>query len=143
MNVKAILANKGSDVITIGPNATLEEAIASLAAHRIGALVVLGADQRLIGILSERDIVRTLAERGAAALTVPLAQVMTRKVATCGECDTVGAIMEQMTTGKFRHVPVVDQDRLIGLVSIGDVVKHRLSEMEDESAALRDYIRTA
>jgi CBS domain-containing protein len=143
MNVKTILSNKGSDVTTIGPKATLEEAVSSLAAHRIGALVVLGADQRLIGILSERDIVRTLAEQGAAALSMPLAQAMTRKVVTCGECDTVVAIMEQMTKGKFRHVPVVDQDRLIGIVSIGDVVKHRLSEMEDESAALRDYIQTA
>ena len=143
MNVKAILSNKGSEVITIGPHATLEQAVTSLASHRIGALVVLGADQRVIGILSERDIVRTLAEQGAAALGMQVSQAMTRKVVTCGECDTVGAIMEQMTTGKFRHLPVLDQDRLIGIVSIGDVVKHRLCEMEDESAALRDYIRTA
>jgi CBS domain-containing protein len=143
MNVKAILSNKGSEVITIGPHATLEQAVTSLASHRIGALVVLGADQRVIGILSERDIVRTLAEQGAAALGMQVSQAMTRKVVTCSECDTVGAIMEQMTTGKFRHLPVLDQDRLIGIVSIGDVVKHRLCEMEDESAALRDYIRTA
>jgi CBS domain-containing protein len=143
MNVKAILSMKGSSVVTIGPHATLTEAIASLATHRIGALVVLGADQRVIGILSERDIVRTLAERGATALDAPVSQIMTRRVVTCAECDTVGAIMEQMTTGKFRHVPVLDQDRLIGIVSIGDAVKYRLSEMEDESAAMRDYIRSA
>jgi CBS domain-containing protein len=143
MNVKTILSTKGANVITIDPNATLEAAIAILAKHRIGALVVLGADQRIIGILSERDIVRALAERGAGALTTPLAQVMTRKVVTCGENETVGGIMEQMTTGKFRHVPVLEQDRLVGIVSIGDVVKHRLSEMEHESAALRDYIQTA
>jgi CBS domain-containing protein len=143
MNVKTILSTKGAEVITIDPNATLEAAVAILAKHRIGALVVLGADQRIIGILSERDIVRSLAERGAGALTTPLAQVMTRKVVTCGENETVGGIMEQMTTGKFRHVPVVEQDRLVGIVSIGDVVKHRLSEMEHESAALRDYIQTA
>ncbi len=143
MNVKTILSTKGSDVITIGPHATLEAAIATLTEHRIGALVVLGADERIIGILSERDIVRALAERGAGALTTPLAQVMTRKVVTCSETETVGAIMEQMTTGKFRHVPVLEQDRLVGIVSIGDVVKHRLSEMEHESAALRDYIQTA
>jgi CBS domain-containing protein len=143
MNVKTILSTKGAEVITIDPNATLEAAVAILAKHRIGALVVLGADQRIIGILSERDIVRALAERGAGALTTPLAQVMTRKVVTCGENETVGGIMEQMTTGKFRHVPVVEQDRLVGIVSIGDVVKHRLSEMEHESAALRDYIQTA
>jgi CBS domain-containing protein len=143
MNVKTILSLKGSHVTTVEPTATLEAAIAILAKHRIGALVVLGADQRVIGILSERDIVRALAELGASALTTPLAQVMTRKVVTCGEAETVGAIMERMTTGKFRHVPVLEQDQLVGIVSIGDVVKHRLSEIEHESAALRDYIQTA
>ena len=143
MNVKTILSLKGSNVITIEPHVTLEAAIAKLAKHRIGALVVLGADQRLIGILSERDIVRALAELGASALTTPLAQVMTRKVVTCDEAETVGGIMERMTSGKFRHVPVLQQDRLVGIVSIGDVVKHRLSEIEHESAALRDYIQTA
>jgi CBS domain-containing protein len=143
MNVKAILSTKGNGVVTIDPNATLEAAVAMLTKHRIGALVVLGADQRVIGILSERDIVRSLAELGVAALSVPLAQVMTRKVVTCGESETVAAIMERMTTGKFRHVPVIEQDRLVGIVSIGDVVKNRLSEIETESAALRDYIQTA
>jgi CBS domain-containing protein len=143
MTVKSILSNKGGDVITIDPNATLEAAIALLAERRIGAVVVLGPERRVIGILSERDIVRALAEKGAAALTTPLAQVMTRKVSTCTELDTVSEIMEQMTAGKFRHVPVVDQDRLVGIVSIGDVVKHRLGEMERESEALRDYIQTA
>ena len=143
MTVKTILSHKGSEVLTIEPTATLETAIATLAQHRIGALVVLGPQQRVIGILSERDIVRAIAERGAAALTLPLAQVMTRKVVICSQSDTVGAIMEQMTSGKFRHVPVVEQDRLVGIVSIGDVVKHRLHEMERESEALRDYIQTA
>jgi CBS domain-containing protein len=143
MNVKTILSLKGGQVTTIEPHATLEVAVAMLAKHRIGALVVLGADQRVIGILSERDIVRTLAELGASALTTPLAQVMTRKVVTCSETETVGGVMERMTTGKFRHVPVLEQDRLVGIISIGDVVKHRLSEIEHESAALRDYIQTA
>jgi CBS domain-containing protein len=143
MNVKTILSTKGAGVVTIEPNATLEDAVAMLTKHRIGALVVLGADQRVIGILSERDIVRSLAELGAAALAMPLAQVMTRKVVTCSESETVGAIMERMTTGKFRHVPVIEQERLVGIISIGDVVKHRLSEIERESAALRDYIQTA
>jgi len=122
MTVKTILSTKGRDVTTIETTATIETAI---------------------GILSERDIVRALAELGAAALTTPLAQVMTRKVVTCDEAETVGGIMERMTTGKFRHVPVLEQDRLVGIVSIGDVVKHRLSEIEHESAALRDYIQTA
>jgi CBS domain-containing protein len=143
MTVKAILSTKGNDVTTIEPTATLETAAAILAERRIGALVVLGADRRLIGILSERDIVRALAEQGAPALKEPLSQVMTRKVCTCTPADTVSAIMEQMTTGKFRHIPVVEQDRLVGIVSIGDVVKHRLTEMEHETAALRDYIQTA
>jgi len=143
MTVKSILSGKGSDVITIEPHATLEAAIAVLAERRIGAVVVLGPERRVIGILSERDIVRALAEEGAAALTAPVAQVMTRKVSTCTEQDAVREIMEQMTAGKFRHVPVVEEGRLVGIVSIGDVVKHRLGEMERESEALRDYIQTA
>ena len=143
MTVKVILASKGRNVLTIGPTATLETAIRTLREHHIGALVVLGADQRVIGIVSERDVVRALAEQGAAALAETLSQVMTRKVETCGETETIASIMERMTAGKFRHLPVVEQERLIGIVSIGDVVKHRLMEMERESAALRDYIQTA
>jgi CBS domain-containing protein len=143
MTVSAILSTKGVEVFSVEPTATLETAIGILAQRRIGALVVLGADRRLIGILSERDIVRALAAQGAAALKETLSQVMTRKVLTCTPTETVSAIMERMTTSKFRHIPVVDQDQLVGLVSIGDVVKHRLTEMERESAALRDYIQTA
>jgi CBS domain-containing protein len=143
MTVKSILSSKGRDVATIDPTASLEAAITLLAQRRIGALVVLGPERRVIGILSERDIVRVLAEQGPSVLTAPIAQVMTRKVSTCAECDTVSAIMEQMTAGKFRHVPVVDREQLIGIISIGDVVKHRLGEMERESEALRDYIQTA
>ena len=143
MTVKAIVSRKGRDVVTIEPSTTLEAAIATLAKHRIGALVVLGADRRVIGILSERDIVRTFAEFGADALTKRLAQVMTREVVTCSEADTAVAIMERMTAGKFRHMPVVERDQLVGIVSIGDIVKHRLWTMELESAALRDYIHSA
>lgn len=143
MTVKAILATKGGGTISIEPTATLEAAAKKLAEHKIGALLVLGPDRRVIGILSERDIVRVLAEQGSGALTQPLSQVMTRKVVTCGLSDTVGVLMERMTLGKFRHVPVLEQDQIVGVVSIGDVVKHRLHEMEQESAALRDYIQTA
>jgi CBS domain-containing protein len=143
MTVKTILSVKGSDVTTIEPTATLESGIGILAERRIGALVVLGADDRVIGILSERDIVRALAERGAGVLTEPLARVMTRTESTCTQSETVKSIMKQMTAGKFRHVPVVEQERLVGIVSIGDVVKHRLTEMERESEALHDYIQTA
>ena len=143
MTVKTILSAKGGDVVSIEPTATLETAVKTLAKHRIGALLVLGPDRRVIGILSERDIVRVLGEQGAEVLTKPLAQVMTRKVVTCGQTETVGTIMERMTTGKFRHLPVVEKGRLAGLVSIGDVVKQRVEEIEHESEALRDYIRSA
>jgi CBS domain-containing protein len=143
MTVKTILSTKGGNVVAIEPTATLDAAVKKLAEHKIGALLVLGPDRRVTGILSERDIVRVLAEQGAVALAQPLSQVMTRKVVTCSESDTVGVLMERMTTGKFRHVPVVDQEQVIGIISIGDVVKHRLHEMEQESAALRDYIQTA
>ena len=143
MTVKLILSSKSRDVATIEPTASLEAAITQLAQRRIGALVVLGPERRVVGILSERDIVRVLAEQGPSVLTAPIAQVMTRKVSTCSESDTVSGIMEQMTKGKFRHVPVVEQGRLAGIISIGDVVKSRVQEMEQESAALKDYIRTA
>ncbi len=132
MTLKAILSVKGRDVHTIEPTATLETAVRVLTEKGVGALVVLGPDHRVIGILSERDIVRALAERGAAVLAQPLAIIMTRKVVTCSESETVGGVMEHMTTGKFRHVPVIEQDELVGIVSIGDVVKHRLKEMERE-----------
>jgi CBS domain-containing protein len=143
MTVKAILSRKGSAVVTIAPGASLAEAAKLLSTNRIGAVIVTGPDARVIGVLSERDIVRALADRGAAALDLRVEEAMTRRVVTAGEADTVGEIMEQMTAGKFRHIPVVENDRLVGVVSIGDVVKHRLEEMERESSAMRDYILTA
>ena len=143
MTVRAILSRKGNDVATIEPNAPLAAAMKILAERRIGALVITGADQRIVGILSERDIVRTLAERGPRALDEPLADVMTRKVVSCKQSDTVAAIMEIMTLGKFRHLPVLEDDRVVGLISIGDIVKWRVREYEHEQEALRDYIKTA
>ncbi len=143
MNVKTILAAKGSEVVRIEPGATLSQAAILLSERRIGAVVILGAGERLAGILSERDIVCALAENGAAALDTPVSQVMTRNVASCGENDNIASIMERMTRGRFRHMPVVDKDRLVGLISIGDVVKNRVEEIEAESEAIRDYIRTA
>lgn len=125
------------------PNATLTSVVALLAERRIGAALVLGVDRRIAGIVSERDIVRALGERGTAALDDPVSRIMTRRVSTCTEAETISSIMERMTEGKFRHVPVVDQGRVVGIISIGDVVKHRLHEMERESAAMRDYILTA
>jgi CBS domain-containing protein len=143
MTVRTILADKGREVVTIEPGASLADAAMLLAEKRIGSALILGADLRLVGIISERDIVRALAARGAAALDQPVSQTMTRKVETCNESEPISNIMGRMTEGKFRHVPVVDQGRLVGIVSIGDVVKHRLQEMERESAAMRDYILTA
>jgi CBS domain-containing protein len=143
MTVKAILSRKGNDVLTIEPTATLAAAVKLLAERRIGAVVITGADRQVIGILSERDIVRAFAARGPAALDDQVGQVMTRKVMTCDETETVASLMERMTQGKFRHLPVVERGRLAGIISIGDVVKHRLEEMEKESSAMREYILTA
>ena len=143
MTIKTILAAKGSDVVTIDPTTDVAAAAKLLSERRIGAVVVTGPEGRIVGILSERDIVRALAERGTEALKLPLTELMTRKVATCSPADTVASLMEQMTAGKFRHVPVVEQGRLVGIISIGDVVKLRLKEMESEQEALRDYIQTA
>jgi CBS domain-containing protein len=143
MNVKTILAVKGSDIVGIEPNADLSAAARLLSQHRIGAIVIRGAGGRIAGILSERDIVRALAEHGSNALSLQVAKVMTRNVTTCGEEDSIASLMEKMTAGKFRHVPVVSGTELVGLVSIGDVVKQRVGEIEKESEQLRDYIRTA
>jgi CBS domain-containing protein len=143
MIVSIILAEKGREVVTIEPGASLAGVAKLLAEKRIGAALILGADHRLVGIISERDIVQAIAARGATALDEPVSQTMTRKVETCNENETISSIMERMTKGKFRHVPVIEQGRLSGIVSIGDVVKHRLQQMEHESAAMRDYILTA
>lgn len=143
MTVGIILAGKGRETVTIEPNATLGAAVRLLAEKRIGAAIVLGPDRYIAGIITERDIVRVLAERGPMVLEEPVSQTMTRKVFTCTEAEPVSSIMERMTEGKFRHVPVVEKGRLVGIISIGDVVKHRLQDMERESAAMRDYITTA
>jgi len=143
MTVKAILSKKGIDVLTIEPTKNLAAAAKLLAEHAIGALVVTGPDRRIVGIVSERDIVQELAAHGPGALELPLTDVMTRRVMTCSQSDTISSVMERMTEGKFRHLPVVEQGRLAGIVSIGDVVKYRLHEMEREQSALRDYIQTA
>jgi CBS domain-containing protein len=143
MTVNDILLHKGSQVITIEPATTLAAAVRILAQRRIGALLVTGADHRIVGIISERDVVRALDEKGTAVLGAAVAEVMTRRVVTCDRNETIAEIMERITSGKFRHVPVIDRGRLAGIVSIGDVVKARLSELEHEQDALREYIRTA
>lgn len=143
MTVSTILAAKGGGVITIEPTATLAAAASLLSEKRIGALIILGPGGRVAGILSERDIVHSLAQRGRQALDEPLSQAMTREVVTCASDDAISSLMERMTTGKFRHMPVVDGGQLVGIVSIGDIVKRRVDEMERESEAMRDYIQTA
>jgi CBS domain-containing protein len=143
MIVKSIIELKGREVVTMEPGVSLDVAAKLLAERRIGAVVVLGADDRVVGILSERDIVRAIAERGTAAMQEQVAQVMTRKVVTCTFDETLHSIMERMTAGKFRHLPVIEQGKLAGIISIGDVVKHRIVEIEQESDALKNYIQSA
>jgi len=142
MTVRAILDTKGHQIESVEPDARLSAAIKTLAERKIGAVLVM-SQGRIEGILSERDIVRALGERGAAVLEEPVSAVMTRKVVSCKEADTVAAIMEMMTSGKFRHLPVVEDDRVVGLISIGDIVKWRVGEYEAEQEALREYIKTA
>jgi CBS domain-containing protein len=141
MMVKDLLFGRRGNVVTIEPNADLAAAVNVLAERRIGAVVIVGADHRIVGILSERDIVHVLAELGPTALHGTVGQFMTRDVKTCSENDTIESLMGRMTTGKFRHMPVVEQEKLVGIVSIGDVVKNRVEEIEREAAALRDYIQ--
>jgi CBS domain-containing protein len=141
MQVRHILHGKGRDVVAVTSSATLTEAAQLLTDRRIGALVVKDNTGQLIGIISERDLVQAIAERGAAALEDQVGDHMTHAPETCAECDTVEMVMEAMTRGRFRHVPVLDGDmRLCGMISIGDVVKTRIAETVSEAAALRDYI---
>jgi CBS domain-containing protein len=142
MTVRAILDTKGHQIESVEPDVKLSAAIKTLAERKIGAVLVI-SQGRVEGILSERDIVRVLGERGAAVLDEPVSAVMTRKVVSCKQADTVAAIMEMMTSGKFRHLPVVENDTVVGLISIGDIVKWRVGEYEAEQEALREYIKTA
>ena len=143
MTVRAILDTKGHQVEGIQPGSTLSAAVKLLGEKKIGAVLVLNVAGRIEGILSERDIVRVLSERGASVLDEPVSNVMTRKVVSCRQSDTVSGIMEMMTLGKFRHLPVAEDGKVVGLISIGDVVKWRVREYETEQEALREYIKTA
>ncbi len=143
MTVARILAVKGRVVTTVLPHRTVEETIAILAEKRIGAIVVTGSDGEVLGIISERDIVKALARGGANALSDAVSKHMTSKVITATEETSVLGVMEEMSSGRFRHVPIVKAGRLAGLVSIGDVVKYRLEEIDNERQALRQYIASA
>ncbi len=140
MNVAAILRQKGRAVTTASPGMMLLEVANKLAAKRIGAIVVVGARGEVVGIVSERDIIREIANRGPSCLTWPLDETMTRQVVTCTETDTLDELMAMMTARRFRHLPVVTDGALVGIVSIGDVVKHHVAEVEMEATAMRDYI---
>jgi CBS domain-containing protein len=139
MTVSRILALKGRDVATIAPHRSVADAVTLLAARRIGAVIVGGDDGAVLGILSERDIVRALVA-GADALQHPVSRYMTAEVVSCAPDMLIVDVMEEMTAGRFRHMPVMEGGRLAGIVSIGDVVKHRLDEMQHETQALRQYI---
>ena len=140
MNVAAILKHTGRAVATIPPTLTLIEAAGRLAQRRIGALVVIDGQGEIAGIVSERDIIRVLAESGPACLTRPVTESMTHQVVTCQESDTLDELMSMMTARRFRHIPVVADGDLVGIVSIGDVVKHHVAEIEMEATAMRAYI---
>ena len=140
MLVSHILREKGRDIVAISPESTLYDAANVLTRNRIGALLVQDGRGGLAGILSERDIVRALAAAGSAALTRTVAEGMTEDVATCEETDTIAEIMETMTRCRFRHMPVVENNRVIGIISIGDVVKTRIAETVREAQALKEYI---
>lgn len=142
MNVSTILKHKGSNVVTSTPNAKLSDIVQILNTDRIGSVVIVDDDEVVVGIVSERDIISAIADKDATVLSEPVTCCMTNKVYTCTESDTLEKLMAEMTTHRFRHLPVVEQGKLVGLVSIGDVVKQRIAEAEMEAAAMRDYIAT-
>lgn len=140
MNVAGILKFKGSDIITAAPGQTLREIASTLATNKIGAIVVTDTNGRVAGIISERDLVRAIAESGGAVLNETADRHMTREVVTCGREDNIAELMAKMTEGRFRHLPVVEDGKLTGIISIGDVVKQRIQETESEVEAMRGYI---
>lgn len=142
MSVAALLTNKSGSVLTVSPTTPVCDAAKLLAENRIGAVIVTEQNDHVAGILSERDIVRGLASHGAAVMTQPVSDLMTAPVETCTRSETVDDIMQRMSDGRFRHMPVTEGAKLVGVVSIGDVVKHRINELQHEKDAMRDYIMT-
>lgn len=140
VHVSVILERKGSDVVTIRPDAMLLQAAEAMSKHNIGALVVSPDDQTVVGIVSERDLVRDLARLGTGAVKRTVADVMSTDVTTCGPEATVDELMAAMTERRIRHVPILDGEALAGIVSIGDVVKVRLDELEVEKQSLEQYV---
>lgn len=142
MTVQLILKEKGGAVISVNADDSLMSAARTLAERRIGAVLVAGADGGVAGVLSERDIVRVMASEGRRALDNPIDGYMTRDVITCAPGDTINDVMGKMTGGRFRHLPVLEDGKLAGMISIGDVVKHKIAETELEAEALKEYIAT-
>lgn len=142
MTVAAILSDKGRDIISAQPESKLSEICEILATKKIGAIMLIGADDKIAGIISERDVVRAVARGGAAALDSSVSEHMTKSVISCSEQETIIEVMERMTRGRFRHVPVVQDGNLIGVISIGDVVKYRIAQAEREAEEMRSYITT-
>jgi CBS domain-containing protein len=140
MQVMQILKEKGADVVTMAADALIADAVRTLNERRIGAIVVISARGNIEGVLSERDLVSGLAERSADLLGARISDLMTRHVFTCTPETSIEELMRQMTRRRIRHLPVVRDGQLCGIVSIGDVVKHRLMELETEATTLRDYI---
>lgn len=143
MTVAMILKSKGSHVETVRPDASLQDVVERLAKRRIGAVLVTNASGGILGIVSERDVVFALGNGGGIALQRLAEDVMTRDLVTCTREDRAEDLMEMMTKGRFRHVPVVEDGKLLGIVSIGDVVKRRIEDTDSERAAMRDYIASA
>ena len=142
MHVSEILKHKGSDVITKGPGDTVLEIARLLSAKHIGAIVIRNDRGAVVGIISERDIIHAIAVNGERALEMPVRDVMTREVISCTSDDIITGVMKTMTIRRVRHVPVIEDGNLKGMVSIGDIVKNRLDETELEARVLRDYART-
>lgn len=142
MNVASILKSKGRAVSTLRPNATLLDVAKKLGQKKIGAIVVVGENGQVTGIISERDLVRAISEHGAQALSMMVSEVMTRSVIGCQENSELDELMETMTKGRFRHLPVIEDDALVGIVSIGDVVKYHIAEVQMEVSAMRNYLAT-
>lgn len=140
MSVRQILEAKGREVVTHHPDATLEEITKILSQKKIGAIVLMDDNGQVAGIISERDVVRVLGSTGISAMSQPIAEIMTLKVKTCDEATSVDQAMEMMTHGRFRHLPVCENGRLVGLISIGDVVKRRIEDAEREARDMREYI---
>ncbi|WFE92233.1 CBS domain-containing protein [Roseibium porphyridii] len=143
MTVAAILSGKGHDTITARSEALLSEICETLAKYKIGAVVVCNGDKEIEGIISERDIVRTIGTKGPSSLNVPVTAVMTKEVVTCTEGNSVNEVMARMTQGRFRHMPVVKDGKLTGVISIGDVVKYKIAQVELEAEQMRSYITMA